>query len=130
MTLILNQLFEQAFSPEIIRTTQVWSIDKREITVTVCNYSSISLLSVFRKTFEKALHHGIYSFLYRYKLINTNHIGFRSSYSSEYALISSIEIIKKSLDNDEIVRRGFIDLQNSFNTTNHEILLETLTIMN
>ena len=76
------------------------------------------------------MHYGIYSFLYRYKLINTNHIGFRSSYSSEYALISSIEIIKKSLDNDEIVRRGFIDLQNSFNTTNHEILLETLTIMN
>ena len=62
------------------------------------------------------MYHRIYSFLYRYKLINTNHIGFCSNYSSEYALISLIEIIKKSLDNDEIVRRGFIDLQNAFNT--------------
>ena len=55
----------------------------------------------------------------KYKLINTNQFGFRSNHSTEHALTSLIETIKKSLDNDEIVCGGFIDF-------NHQILLEKL----
>ena len=56
------------------------------------------------------MYHRIYSFLYKYKLINTNQFGFHSNHSIEHALISLIETIKKSLDNDEIVCGVFIDL--------------------
>ena len=44
----------------------------------------------------------------KYKLINTNQFGFRSNHSTEHTLISLIETIKKSLDNDEIVCGVFI----------------------
>ena len=83
----------------------------------------MSLLSVFSKIFEKAIYHGIYSFVTKYKVINTNQFGFRSNDSSEHTLISLIETIKKSIDNDEIVC-GI--LQKAFDIVNHEILLEIL----
>ena len=57
------------------------------------------------------MYYSIYSFLCKYKLINTNQFGFRSNHSIEHALISLIETINKSLDNDEIVCGVFIDLQ-------------------
>ena len=72
------------------------------------------------------MYHRIYSFLCKYKLINTNEFGFRSNHSTEHTLISLIETIKKSLHNDEIVCEVFIDLQKAFDTVNHEDLLEKL----
>ena len=57
------------------------------------------------------MYYSIYSFLCKYKLINTNQFGFRSNHSIEHTLISLIETINKSLDNDEIVCGVFIDLQ-------------------
>ena len=72
------------------------------------------------------MYHRIHYFLCKYKLINTNQFGFRSNQSTEYALISLIETIKKSLDNDEIVCGVFIDVQKAFDTISYEILLEKL----
>ena len=126
LTPTLNQSFEQGIFPEILTIAPISPIHKKEDTVTVSNYRPISLLSVFSKIFEKAMYHRIYSFLCKYKLINTNQFGFRSNHSTEHALISLIETIKKFLDNDEIVCGVFIDLQKAFDTVNHEILLEKL----
>ena len=70
------------------------------------------------------MYHRIYYFLCKYKLINTNQFDFHLNYSVENALISLTETIKKSLDNDEIVCGTFIVLQKTFDTVNHEILLE------
>ena len=89
-------------------------IHKKEDTVTVRNYRPISSLSVFSKNFEKAMYYRIYSFLCKYKLINMNQFGSCSNHSTEHALISLIETIKKYLDNDEIVYGVFIDLQKAF----------------
>ena len=86
----------------------------------------MSLLSVFSKIFEKAIYPRVYSFLCKYKLINTNQFGIRSNHSTELALISLIETIKETLDNNEIVCGVIIDLQKAFDTINHEILLEGL----
>ena len=66
------------------------------------------------------MYYRIYSFLCKYKLINTSQFGFCSNHSTEHALI------KKYLDNDEMVCRVFIDLQKAFYTVNYEVLLEKL----
>ena len=124
MTLILNQSFEQGIFPGILKIVQVSPIHKKEDTLAVSNYRPIPLLIVFSKIFENAMYHRIYSFLCKYKLINTNQFDFRLNYSAENALISLTETIKKSLDNDEIVCGTFIVLQKTFDTVNHEILLE------
>ena len=72
------------------------------------------------------MYNRIYSFLCKHKLINTTQFGFRSKHSTEHALISLIETIKKYLDDGEIVCGVFIDSQKAFDTVNHEILLEKL----
>ena len=70
------------------------------------------------------MYNSICSFICKHKLINTTQFGFRSKHSTEHALISLIETIKKYLDDDKIVCGVFIDLQKD--TVNHEILLEKL----
>ena len=119
LSFILNQSFEQGIFFEI---QKVSPIHKKEDTLTVSNYRTISLLSVFRKIFKKAMHYRVCSFLCKCKLINTNHFAFRSNHLMEHALISYIETIKTFLDNDEV----FIDFQKTFDTVKHEILLEKL----
>ena len=71
------------------------------------------------------MYNRIYSFLCKHKLKNTTQFGFWFKHSMEHALISSIETIKKYLD-DEIVCGVFIDLQKAFGTVNHEVLIEKL----
>ena len=71
------------------------------------------------------MYHRIQSFFCKYNLININQFGFRSNHSTEQTLFSLIETIK-NLNNAEIVCRVFIDLQKTFDTVNHEILLEKL----
>ena len=90
------------------------------------NYRRISLLSIFSKIFEKSIYNKIYSFLCKHKLLNTNQLSFRPKHSKEHAIISLVETIKKYLDDGEMLRRVFIDLQKAFDTGNHEILFEKL----
>ena len=126
LSFIINRSFEQGVFPESLKTAQVTPVHKKEDTLTINNYRPISLLSVFSKILEKSMYNRIYSFLCKHKLINTTQFGFRSKHSTEHALISLIETIKKYLDDGEIVCGVFIDLQKAFDTLNHEILLEKL----
>jgi retron-type reverse transcriptase len=52
--------------------------------------------------------------------------GFRSKHSTEHALISLTESIRKSLDSGQFACGIFIDLQKAFDTVDHEILLTKL----
>ena len=126
LSFIINRSFEQGVFPESLKTAQVTPVHKKEDTLTISNYRPISLLSVFSKILEKSMYNRIYSFLCKHKLINTTQFGFRSKHSTEHALISLIETIKKYLDDGEIVCGVFIDSQKAFDTVNHEILLEKL----
>ena len=72
------------------------------------------------------MYNRIYSFLCKHKLINNKQFGFRSKHSTEHALISLIETIKKHLDDGELVCGVFVDLQKAFDTVNHKILPENL----
>ena len=49
----------------------------------------------------------IYPFLCKHKLINTNQLGFRSKYSTEHALISLIETIKKYHE-EVVIQRCYV----------------------
>ena len=73
---------------------------------------------------EKSMYNRIYSFLCKHKLINTTQFGFRSKLSTEHALISLIETIRKYLGEGEIACGVFINLQKAFDTVNHDILPE------
>ena len=68
----------------------------------------------------------LYKFLEKYSPLYKKQFGFRNSHSTNYALISITEKIKKSLDNNEYSCGVFLDFQKTFDTVNHEILLKKL----
>ena len=90
------------------------------------NYPPISVSSIFSKLLEKCRYSRLDSFLTKYKILFKRHFPFRKNYSTNHALVSLVELIKKYLDNDYFVCVVFMDLQKAFSTVNHEIPLTML----
>ena len=97
--------------------------------VTGCNnyYWPISLLSKISKIFEKMMHIQLTSFLNKNKFFSRFQFGFRNKHSTNHALISLTEMIRSSLDNDQLACGVFIDLQKAFDTVDKKILLSKMS---
>ena len=84
------------------------------------------LLSNISKIIEKLIHRQLYGFLEFNNYLYTNQFGFRNLHSTNHALITITEKIRKGIDNGEITCDVFLDLQKAFDTVDHEILLSNL----
>ena len=90
------------------------------------NYCPISLLSNVEKILEKLMYNRIYKFFSDNNLIYSLQFGFRQKYSTVHALLSLTESIRKNLDEGNIGCGIFDDLQKTFDTVEHDILLSKL----
>ena len=68
----------------------------------------------------------LYTFLNNNNIIYNLQFGFRQQYSTSRALINITENIRKALDDVNIGCEVFVDLQKSFDTVDHQILLAKL----
>ena len=68
----------------------------------------------------------IYKFSSEINIIYPLKFGFRKQYSTFHALISLTEDIRENLDEGNIGCGIFVDLQKSFDTIKHDILLAKL----
>ena len=59
-------------------------------------------------------------------MIKKSFFGFRGNYSTNHAIISLTEHIRKLLDKGEYVCGVFVDLEKAFDTVHHEILCEKI----
>ena len=75
---------------------------------------------------EKLMYERLYKFLDSFEILYTLQFSFRESRSTSHALLSLTEIIKKSIDNGKFGCGIFLDLQKSFDTASHKILLQKL----
>ena len=71
----------------------------------------------------------LYKLLDIYELFFNMQFGFRSSHSTDHALVSLTESIKSSLDNNWIGCGIFINLQKAFDTVNYDILWKNWNTM-
>ena len=68
----------------------------------------------------------LYTFLVSKNIIYDLQFGFRQQYSTSHALINITENIRKAFDDGNIGCGVFVDLQKTFDTVDHQILLAKL----
>jgi hypothetical protein len=110
----------------MLKIAKVTPVHKKDSKIDHHNYRPISLLSVFSKIFEKLIYKRIYSYLDSKKLLYSKQFGFRGNHSTNHAIISLTEHIRKLLDNGEYVCGIFVDLEKAFDTVSHDILCEKI----
>ena len=123
---IINKSLKEGTFPDILKLASVCPIYKKSDRTKCANYRPISLLSNLSKIFEKTMYNRIELFLSEFEIIYKLQFGFRKKYSTEHALLSIVEEIRKNLNNGEFSCGAFIDLEKAFDTVNHQILLSKL----
>ena len=92
----------------------------------VTNYRPISLLLTLSKILEKIIYKRTYRFLENSNQIYKSQYGFRSKHSCEQAMSEILgEIIKNDEKKNDTVA-VFLDLLNTFDTLDHDLLLSKL----
>ena len=126
----LSEIFNISFSsgvfPSILKTAKVIPVHKKDSKLDFSNYRPISLLSNIEKFLERLMYNRICKFFSDNNLIYSLQFGFRQKYSTVHALISLTENIRKNLDEGNIGRGIFVDLQKAFDTVEHDIPLSKL----
>ena len=112
--------------PDILKTSSVLPLFKKESKLICGNYRPISLLSNIIKLLEKLMYSRLYNFLNIFNCLSELQFGFRSKHSTSHALISITEKIREALDTGHFACGIFIDLQKAFDTMDHNILVSKL----
>ena len=123
---LVNLSFETGIFPDVLKIAKVNPLHKKDSKIDHRNYRPISLLSVVSKVFEKLIYKRIYFYLDQKKLIYSKQFGFRGNHSTNHAIISLTEHIRKLLDKGEFVCGVFVDLEKAFDTVHHEILCDKI----
>ena len=121
-----NLSFVTEVFPSVLTTAKVVPVFKKDSTLYYSNYRPISLLSNVEKILEKLMYKRLDSFLNSNYIIYNLEFVFRQQYSTSQALISITENIRKTLDGGNIGCGVFANLQKTFNSTAHQILLTKL----
>ena len=90
------------------------------------NYRPISVLPVLSKVMEKVVFKQVYKYITDNNLLSDNQFGFRPGYSTNTALFTITENIRKKVDQGYVVGLVTLDLKKAFDMVSHEILLYKL----
>ena len=72
------------------------------------------------------MHTRLYEYIENSGPFYEKQFGFRKKYSTSHAILNIVEGIRENLDNTTFICGVFIDLEKTFDTVNHQILLKKL----
>ena len=112
--------------PEIFKISKATPIFKSGSVSDLGNYRPIAVISPFSKVLERLVYDQLVSYLEKECLLFNFQFGFRKGYSTEYAILETVEKLKSAVDDQQITCGIFLDFSKAFDTINHHILLEKL----
>ena len=90
------------------------------------NYRPISILLQFDKILEKLIYSRIINFIEKNDLLCENQFGFRKNSSTIFAINSMYDKIINNVDQNLYTCCLFLDLSKTFDTVDHDTLLDKL----
>ena len=126
LSTLINLSFNTGDFPNCLKLAKVIPVYTKGDQQEYNNYRQISLLSNTSKLIEKLLYNKLYKFLNQNKCLFNYQFGFRNHHSTNHALISITEKIRKALDEGKFACGVFLYFQKTFDTVNHKTLISKL----
>lgn len=123
---IINYMFKEGTFPDQLKVGKITPVLKKGDAEVVPNYRPICILPFFSKIVEKLIVTRLTKYFDKFNLLSPHQFGFRPGFSTEHALISFTDTIKRAIDMGHIVGAIFVDFTKAFDTINHTILLHKL----
>ena len=121
-TEIYNESILLGEFPEIFKISKVIPIFKSGNISELGNYRPIAVISPFSKVLERLVYDQLVSYLEKECLLYNFQFGFRKGYSTEYAILETVEKLKSAVDDQKVTCGIFSDFSKAFDTINHHIL--------
>ena len=125
---ICNLSFKRGVFPMQLKIANVVPIYKTGNEHVFSNYRPVSVLPVFSKLLERLMYIRLMNFITNNKLLYKYQFGFQKGKSTYMALILLIDRITEALDKGDCVVGIYLDFSKAFDTVNHEILLQKLSM--
>ena len=121
-----NLSLSEGIFPTELKLANVIPLYKADDAFLFNNYRPVSLLCVISKVFEKVMYNRLIDFLETFAILNNSQFGFRKMHSTYMALMTLMNRLISSLENDEYILGIFLDFSKAFDTVDHVILLKKL----
>ena len=122
----LNRSINEGSIPASWKHAIVTPVFKSGSKSVTSSYRPISVLPVFAKILEKAVHEMVYNFLLKHKLLSSYQSSFRPLHSTATSLIDITNTILHNIDKGKLTGLAFLDLSKAFDTLDHVFLLTKL----
>ena len=126
MTELCNLSITSGKLPDSCKIAKVKAIYKKGSLTEACSYKSISLLLLISKVIKNIIHDQSSVFLNSRNLLYNYQSGFCKNHSTNYCLSFLNDKILNSFEQGLITGMILIDLQKTFGTIHHDILLQNI----
>ena len=121
---IFNNCLDQGIFPNRLKLADISPIFKAGDSSVKKNYRPVSVLDTISKLFEKLINKQFVTYIEQH--LSQYLCGYRKGYSTQYALLSLIEMWNQFRDKNGFSAAILMDLSKAFDTINHDLLIAKL----